>query len=143
MLGRLNRLALSFSLRVHLIREGLDIRNAAQLGLSSRRSSALGAAASGAMESKEEPVSGVTAEQQGDGDGGGQENRTGKRKSEDTGDRDRAARGKKRKAGKPVRPGERYVPPPQKRNPGVSSSPEHFAETSYYFEGGLRKVYPY
>ncbi|XP_035240070.1 RNA pseudouridylate synthase domain-containing protein 2 [Anguilla anguilla] len=54
-------------------------------------------------------------------------------------------RGKKRRGGggKKLRPGERYVPPPQKRNPGVSFSQEHFQETSYYFEGGLRKVYPY
>ncbi|KAL6477981.1 hypothetical protein MHYP_G00138160 [Metynnis hypsauchen] len=144
MLGRLNRLALSFSLRVHFIREGrvsVSLCERAQLGLSSRRSSALRAAASGAMESKEEPVSEVTAEPR--GGGGGQENRTGKRKSEDTGDQYRAASGKKRKAGKQLRPGERYVPPPQKRNPGVSFSQEHFAETSYYFEGGLRKVYPY
>lgn len=37
----------------------------------------------------------------------------------------------------------RYVPPPKKRNPGVSFSEAHFAETSYYFEGGLRKVRPY
>ncbi|KAJ8353592.1 hypothetical protein SKAU_G00211590 [Synaphobranchus kaupii] len=53
--------------------------------------------------------------------------------------------GKKRRGGggKKLRPGERYVPPPQKRNPGVSFSQEHFQETSYYFEGGLRKVYPY
>ncbi|XP_054490279.2 pseudouridylate synthase RPUSD2 [Agelaius phoeniceus] len=39
--------------------------------------------------------------------------------------------------------GERYVPPPRKLNPGVSFGAEHFAETSYYFEGGLRKVRPY
>ncbi|NXU49203.1 RUSD2 protein, partial [Turnix velox] len=38
---------------------------------------------------------------------------------------------------------ERYVPPPRKLNHGVSFGPEHFAETSYYFEGGLRKVRPY
>uniref|UniRef100_A0A7M4FLK2 Pseudouridine synthase n=1 Tax=Crocodylus porosus TaxID=8502 RepID=A0A7M4FLK2_CROPO len=38
---------------------------------------------------------------------------------------------------------ERFVPPPRKRNPGVSFSEAHFAETSYYFEGGLRKVRPY
>ncbi|XP_061467418.1 pseudouridylate synthase RPUSD2 isoform X2 [Rhineura floridana] len=37
----------------------------------------------------------------------------------------------------------RYVPPPKRRNPGVSFSETHFAETSYYFEGGLRKVRPY
>lgn len=39
--------------------------------------------------------------------------------------------------------GERYVPPPRKLNTGVSFGAEHFAETSYYFEGGLRKVRPY
>ncbi|XP_004609828.3 pseudouridylate synthase RPUSD2 [Sorex araneus] len=41
------------------------------------------------------------------------------------------------------RGGERVVPPPKKRRAGVSFSDEHFAETSYYFEGGLRKVRPY
>ncbi|XP_006831964.1 PREDICTED: RNA pseudouridylate synthase domain-containing protein 2 [Chrysochloris asiatica] len=39
--------------------------------------------------------------------------------------------------------GERIVPPPKKRRAGVSFSDEHFAETNYYFEGGLRKVRPY
>lgn len=39
--------------------------------------------------------------------------------------------------------GERYVPPPRKLSAGVSFGAEHFAETSYYFEGGLRKVRPY
>uniref|UniRef100_A0A8C2VL65 Pseudouridylate synthase RPUSD2 n=1 Tax=Chinchilla lanigera TaxID=34839 RepID=A0A8C2VL65_CHILA len=39
--------------------------------------------------------------------------------------------------------GERVVPPPKKRRTGVSFGDEHFAETSYYFEGGLRKVRPY
>uniref|UniRef100_A0A8B9G4Y4 RNA pseudouridine synthase domain containing 2 n=1 Tax=Amazona collaria TaxID=241587 RepID=A0A8B9G4Y4_9PSIT len=39
--------------------------------------------------------------------------------------------------------GERYVPPPRKLNTGVSFGAAHFAETSYYFEGGLRKVRPY
>ncbi|XP_077096002.1 pseudouridylate synthase RPUSD2 [Siphateles boraxobius] len=68
----------------------------------------------------------------------------GKRKHEETDQAARRGRGKKRKrGGKQLRPGERYVPPPQKRNPGVSFSQEHFAETSYYFEGGLRKVHPY
>ncbi|ELW48161.1 RNA pseudouridylate synthase domain-containing protein 2 [Tupaia chinensis] len=38
---------------------------------------------------------------------------------------------------------DRVVPPPKKRRTGVSFSDEHFAETSYYFEGGLRKVRPY
>ncbi|XP_063080291.1 RNA pseudouridylate synthase domain-containing protein 2 isoform X2 [Engraulis encrasicolus] len=53
---------------------------------------------------------------------------------------------KKRKrggGGKQLKPGERYVPPPQKRRQGVSFGQEHFDETSYYFEGGLRKVHPY
>ncbi|XP_019742816.1 pseudouridylate synthase RPUSD2 [Hippocampus comes] len=65
---------------------------------------------------------------------------TGKRKSDEV-----SGRGKKRRGdrGKKLRPGERYVPPPQKRNPGVSFSQEHFDETSYYFEDGLRKVHPY
>lgn len=39
--------------------------------------------------------------------------------------------------------GGRVVPPPKKRRAGVSFGDEHFAETSYYFEGGLRKVRPY
>uniref|UniRef100_A0A672TQ76 Pseudouridine synthase n=1 Tax=Strigops habroptila TaxID=2489341 RepID=A0A672TQ76_STRHB len=39
--------------------------------------------------------------------------------------------------------GERYVPPPRKLSTGVSFGAAHFAETSYYFEGGLRKVRPY
>ncbi|XP_071070210.1 pseudouridylate synthase RPUSD2 isoform X2 [Dasypus novemcinctus] len=39
--------------------------------------------------------------------------------------------------------GERIVPPPKRRRTGVSFSDEHFAETSYFFEGGLRKVRPY
>ncbi|KAM9646084.1 pseudouridylate synthase RPUSD2 isoform 1-T1 [Trichechus inunguis] len=39
--------------------------------------------------------------------------------------------------------GERIVPPPKKRRAGVSFGDEHFAETSYYFERGLRKVRPY
>lgn len=38
---------------------------------------------------------------------------------------------------------ERVVPPPKKRRTGVSFNDEHFAETTYYFEGGLRKVRPY
>lgn len=64
-----------------------------------------------------------------------------KRKSEEP---ERNRRGKKRKKGNTaLKPGERYVPPPQKRNPGVSFNQDHFAETSYYFEGGLRKVHPY
>lgn len=63
-----------------------------------------------------------------------------KRKTDEPATQDSAKR--RRKSAK-KRPGERYVPPPQKRNPGVSFSQEHFAETSYYFEVGLRKVYPY
>ncbi|NWU88786.1 RUSD2 protein, partial [Upupa epops] len=39
--------------------------------------------------------------------------------------------------------GERTVPPPRRLNAGGSFGAEHFAETSYYFEGGLRKVRPY
>ncbi|XP_069773350.1 pseudouridylate synthase RPUSD2 [Narcine bancroftii] len=38
---------------------------------------------------------------------------------------------------------ERYVPPPRKKNPGISFSQQHFSETEYYFEHGLRKVVPY
>uniref|UniRef100_A0A3Q0TAB0 Pseudouridine synthase n=1 Tax=Amphilophus citrinellus TaxID=61819 RepID=A0A3Q0TAB0_AMPCI len=70
---------------------------------------------------------------------------TGKRKNDETDDSETSGRGKRRRGagGKKLRPGERYIPPPQKRNPGVSFSQEHFSETSYYFEGGLRKVYPY
>lgn len=70
---------------------------------------------------------------------------TGKRKSEETDVPDTGGRGKRRRGagGKKLRAGERYIPPPQKRNPGVSFGLEHFNETSYYFEGGLRKVQPY
>lgn len=70
---------------------------------------------------------------------------TGKRKSDESEEPETRRRGKRRRGagGKNVRPGDRYVPPPQKRNPGVSFSQEHFDETSYYFEGGLRKVHPY
>ncbi|XP_041703171.2 RNA pseudouridylate synthase domain-containing protein 2 [Coregonus clupeaformis] len=69
-----------------------------------------------------------------------------KRKSEEKDDPEKSSRGKRRRGGggkKQLRPGERYIPPPQKRNPGVSFSKEHFDETTYYFEGGLRKVHPY
>ncbi|KAF4083939.1 hypothetical protein AMELA_G00123120 [Ameiurus melas] len=66
-----------------------------------------------------------------------------KRKSEDSEEPERNHRGKKRRGSKQPKPGDRYVPPPQKRNPGVSFNQEHFAETSYYFEAGLRKVHPY
>ncbi len=69
----------------------------------------------------------------------------GKRKSDEPEEPEAGGRGKRRRGagGKKLRPGERYIPPPQKRNPGVSFSQEHFDETSYYFEGGLRKVHPY
>nr|XP_061799014.1 pseudouridylate synthase RPUSD2-like [Nerophis lumbriciformis] len=65
---------------------------------------------------------------------------TGKRKSDEASGFSKNQRGPRRKK---LRAGERYVPPPQKRNPGVSFSQEHFDETSYYFEDGLRKVHPY
>ncbi|XP_028849288.1 pseudouridylate synthase RPUSD2 [Denticeps clupeoides] len=65
-----------------------------------------------------------------------------KRKSENAEKQERSKR-RRGGGGKQLRPGERYVPPPQKRNPGVSFSQEHFDETSYYFENGLRKVHPY
>lgn len=70
---------------------------------------------------------------------------TGKRKSDETDQPEVSGRGKRRRGagGKKLRAGERYIPPPQKRNPGVSFGQEHFSETSYYFEGGLRKVQPY
>ncbi|XP_047466593.1 RNA pseudouridylate synthase domain-containing protein 2 [Mugil cephalus] len=70
---------------------------------------------------------------------------TGKRKNSEPEEPETRSRGKRRRGagGKNLRKGERYIPPPQKRNPGVSFSQEHFDETSYYFEGGLRKVYPY
>ncbi|XP_060939011.1 RNA pseudouridylate synthase domain-containing protein 2 [Limanda limanda] len=70
---------------------------------------------------------------------------TGKRKGNEPGEPEASGRGKRRRGagGKKLRPGERYIPPPQKRNPGVSFSQEHYSETSYYFEGGLRKVRPY
>ncbi|XP_039179798.1 RNA pseudouridylate synthase domain-containing protein 2 [Crotalus tigris] len=55
----------------------------------------------------------------------------------------RLTRGQGKRPG-PLEEGEkRYVPPPKKRNTGVSFGEAHFAETSYYFEGGLRKVRPY
>uniref|UniRef100_A0A8C5PCZ8 Pseudouridylate synthase RPUSD2 n=1 Tax=Leptobrachium leishanense TaxID=445787 RepID=A0A8C5PCZ8_9ANUR len=49
---------------------------------------------------------------------------------------------RKRKARGPEA-GERHVPPPVKRKPGVSFGPEHFAETESYLDRGLRKVRPY
>ncbi|XP_068107773.1 pseudouridylate synthase RPUSD2 [Hyperolius riggenbachi] len=39
--------------------------------------------------------------------------------------------------------GDRFVPPPTKRKPGVSFGEEHFQETETYLENGLRKVRPY
>lgn len=72
-------------------------------------------------------------------------NEPGKRKGDEQEPPESRTRGKRRRGagGKKLRPGERYIPPPQKRNPGVSFSQEHFKETSYYFDGGLRKVHPY
>ena len=71
--------------------------------------------------------------------------KTGKRKNDVPDGLETIGRGKRRRGagGKKLRPGERYVPPPQKRNPCVSFNQEHFDETSYYFESGLRKVCPY
>ncbi|NXG50368.1 RUSD2 protein, partial [Psilopogon haemacephalus] len=65
---------------------------------------------------------------------------SGDRKETSPADKEEAAPApkKRRLAG-----GERYVPPPRKLSAGVSFGAEHFAETSYYFEGGLRKVRPY
>uniref|UniRef100_A0A8C9APY7 Pseudouridylate synthase RPUSD2 n=1 Tax=Prolemur simus TaxID=1328070 RepID=A0A8C9APY7_PROSS len=54
-----------------------------------------------------------------------------------------AARGPGKRKKRRGAAGERVVPPPKKRRAGVSFGDEHFAETSYYFEGGLRKVRPY
>uniref|UniRef100_A0A1A8LXA0 Pseudouridylate synthase RPUSD2 n=1 Tax=Nothobranchius pienaari TaxID=704102 RepID=A0A1A8LXA0_9TELE len=69
----------------------------------------------------------------------------GKRKNEELDQPETSGLGKGRRGagGKKLRRGERYIPPPLKRNPGVSFNQEHFDETSYYFEDGLRKVYPY
>uniref|UniRef100_A0A8C8SX93 Pseudouridylate synthase RPUSD2 n=1 Tax=Pelusios castaneus TaxID=367368 RepID=A0A8C8SX93_9SAUR len=66
-------------------------------------------------------------------------------RSSEAGDAPPAAKRRRLLAGEEKRPGcdERYVPPPKKRNPGVSFNETHFAETRYYFEGGLRKVRPY
>ncbi|XP_032882475.1 RNA pseudouridylate synthase domain-containing protein 2 [Amblyraja radiata] len=41
------------------------------------------------------------------------------------------------------RAGERYVPPPRKKNQSTSFGHDHFNETEYYFERGLRKVFSY
>ncbi|RVE57263.1 hypothetical protein OJAV_G00214460 [Oryzias javanicus] len=65
--------------------------------------------------------------------------KNGKRKKDAESDGNVGGKKRREAGGKTLRPGERYVPPPQKRNPGVSFSQEHFSETSYYFEGGLRK----
>lgn len=100
---------------------------------------------SSSMDNQEETTVRNDVEQE-RGEGRAQESCAGKRKSDepDPGE-ERAPRGKRRRfgRGRQLRPGERYVPPPQKRNPTVSFDQEHFAETSYYFEDGLRKVYPY
>ncbi|XP_075019743.1 pseudouridylate synthase RPUSD2 [Calonectris borealis] len=56
------------------------------------------------------------------------------------GDREEAAPAPKKRR---LAAGERYVPPPRKLSTGVSFGAAHFAETSYYFERGLRKVRPY
>ncbi|CAL9686474.1 unnamed protein product [Knipowitschia caucasica] len=73
------------------------------------------------------------------------QNDCGKRKNDEPEESEGRRRGKRRRGagGKKVRPGERYIPPPQKRNPTVSFNEEHFNETTYYFENGLRKVRPY
>lgn len=72
---------------------------------------------------------------------------TSKRKSDEPAEAETSVRGKRRRGAggkkKQLRPGERYIPPPQRKNQGVSFSQQHFDEASYYFEGGLRKVYPY
>uniref|UniRef100_A0A8D0C9J6 Pseudouridylate synthase RPUSD2 n=1 Tax=Salvator merianae TaxID=96440 RepID=A0A8D0C9J6_SALMN len=52
-------------------------------------------------------------------------------------------RQEEKQPGLPEEGQKRYVPPPKKLKPGVSFNDAHFAETSYYFEGGLRKVRPY
>lgn len=53
-------------------------------------------------------------------------NETGKRKSDEQEQPESRTRGKRRRGagGKKLRLGERYIPPPQKRNPGVSFSEE-------------------
>ncbi|XP_037602639.1 RNA pseudouridylate synthase domain-containing protein 2 [Sebastes umbrosus] len=72
---------------------------------------------------------------------------TSKRKSDEPAEAETSVRGKRRRGAggkkQQLRPGERYIPPPQRKNQGVSFSQQHFDEASYYFEGGLRKVYPY
>uniref|UniRef100_UPI00398EA5BC pseudouridylate synthase RPUSD2 n=1 Tax=Pristiophorus japonicus TaxID=55135 RepID=UPI00398EA5BC len=50
-----------------------------------------------------------------------------------------AKRSRQRKGGG----GQRFVPPPGRKSPGVSFGLRHFTETQYYFEHGLRKVFPY
>ncbi|XP_027659913.2 pseudouridylate synthase RPUSD2 [Falco cherrug] len=57
-----------------------------------------------------------------------------------SGDKEEAAPAPKKRR---LAVGERYVPPPRKLSTGVSFGAAHFAETTYYFEGGLRKVRPY
>ncbi|NXD17017.1 RUSD2 protein, partial [Nothocercus nigrocapillus] len=58
------------------------------------------------------------------------------------GDGEEAAAAPQRKKRR-VAGGERHVPPPRRLRSGVSFGAEHFAETSCYVEGGLRKVRPY
>uniref|UniRef100_A0A4W5RFJ0 Uncharacterized protein n=1 Tax=Hucho hucho TaxID=62062 RepID=A0A4W5RFJ0_9TELE len=69
-----------------------------------------------------------------------------KRKSEQNEEPEKSSSLKRRRGvggKKQLRPGERYIPPPQKCNTGVSFSKENFDITTYYFEGGLRKVHSY
>ncbi|CAB1334873.1 unnamed protein product, partial [Coregonus sp. 'balchen'] len=71
---------------------------------------------------------------------------TSKRKSQEDEEPEKSSRLKRRRGGggkKQLRPGEQYIPLPQKRNPGVSFSKDTFYEMTYYFEGGLRKVHSY
>ncbi|XP_048831093.1 RNA pseudouridylate synthase domain-containing protein 2 [Brienomyrus brachyistius] len=102
---------------------------------------------SGGMESNEVPkaLSESNAEPEHTGSSLSVKESGEKRKSDETDEPGKNGRGKRRRGGggKNLRPGERYVPPPQKLNPGVSFGEEHFRETTYYFEGGLRKVHPY
>lgn len=76
-----------------------------------------------------------------EGDSLKQATRTGKRKSDEPDKPETSVPSKRCRGRKKPGSGERYIPPPQRRNPCISQ--EHFNETSYYFEGGLRKVRPY
>ncbi|XP_053330976.1 pseudouridylate synthase RPUSD2 [Spea bombifrons] len=51
--------------------------------------------------------------------------------------------GKRKRKHRGLDAGDRYVPPPVKRKPGISFGEEHFRETESYLENGLRKVRPY